>query len=103
MGRFLQGGHEEGVGCRRSVLRHQIHVGGVAGQRYTDEVDQVIAGKRQGQCEGTHQDDHLEYIHLQPVEYLHQDGESDQAAADDHTRIVVNLGFQFRIHEGTVL
>ena len=80
-----------------------IHVGGVAGQRYTDEVDQVIAGKRQGQCEGTHQDDHLEYIHLQPVENLHQDGESDQAAADNHTRIVVNLGFQFRIHEGTVL
>ena len=77
-------------------------ISGETRQRHTDEVHQVIAGESHRQGKRTQQHHDLEDIHPAPVKQLHQQGESHQAAQDNHRGMRIHPSLVLRCHESQV-
>ena len=61
------------------------------GERHTDEVDEVVAGKSHRQAEGTHQDGELEDVDAAEVEELHHDGRHHEGDDEEHSDVVADI------------
>ena len=102
LGRAVERLHQETIRIS-ATIGHEIIVSIQSCQGHTDEVHQVVAGKGHRQGKGTHHHDDLEDIHPTPVEYLHQDGEANEATGDNHPRVLGHPQLVLLSHEGRVL
>lgn len=94
-------------GGRTSAVRH--HAPGVlegvqAAHENADEVDQVIARKRQGQGKGSRQDGQAQDIgHEQVLKQEHEQGEACEGDQDRQPQILVNVGNHAAVQQGGFL
>ena len=98
-----QRGHQEAVGSGSSAVGGIVDERGVTGERHTDKVHQVVAGKGEGKGESSQEHDYLEHIYFAPMQHLHQYGKEYEETADKHGGVVLYPVLVFRCHERAVL
>ena len=57
---------------------------------HTDEVDKVVACESHGKGECTHEHDKLEHIHLEQMDYLHDNGRTYECVNNQGCHVVLN-------------
>ena len=91
MGALHERGHHEGVDGLSVGVGREVLVGVEAGERHTDEVDEVVAGEGHGQAKRAHEDDKLEDVDAQQMEHLHRDGRDEKRAEQQPVGVLLDV------------
>ena len=90
--------HHKGVAV--GAVGHEVAYGIKSGKRHTDEVHQVVAGKRESKREGAAQNDDSEDVEVDcPKQNGKQNGQSDEERQKDGGGIGVDPRDPFGLHE----